>query len=303
MTSSVDHCRSTSRFAYDSRGNLTHATDPKATATLGCPGTANTQGNSTTYVYDGASRRIRTIVDLRAGGVGSGAIDTSNPLNADGRITTIAEWDGNGRLVRQTDDKSNATRYTYDELNRLLTETFADGEARRFIYDKDDHVTVYQDPNGSTQTCVYDAGDLVTSCDYSPGPGIVGTTRTTCEYDGMGRPTRCTDNNDPSSTLDDSVIECDWDSLGRPLEQLQNNRPVTLEWFGADRRTAMIYPNGRRLLWTYDPLDRVKTIQDQGAATPIARYDYLGPARLLERTLQNGVRLTHLVEVVKSVYV
>ncbi len=57
----------------------------------------------------------------------------------------------------------------------------------------------------------------------------------------------------------------------------------------------MTYPNGRVELYTYDHLDRLKTVSDQGAALPIAVYDYIGVDRVLERLYpQNGTVETFL---------
>ena len=46
--------------------------------------TKNGPGNTCTYVYDGLGRMTRQVCDLRVGGTGAGAIDTSNPRNLRG---------------------------------------------------------------------------------------------------------------------------------------------------------------------------------------------------------------------------
>ena len=56
-----DNCQNTNGSAYDSRNNLTHATDAKADGTVGCFGMVNSQGNSTRYTYDGMNRKLQTI--------------------------------------------------------------------------------------------------------------------------------------------------------------------------------------------------------------------------------------------------
>jgi len=294
LTRNSDNCFNTNRYAYDSRSNLTHATDAKADGTVGCPSAVNPQGNSVRYVYDGINRRLQTIRDLRVGGVGSGAIDTSNTSNPDGRITTTSTYDGNSRLTSLTDDNGNATRYAYDALNRLTVETFADATTKQYTYDRNDNVVRYKDNNGSIQNCIYDAINRRVRCDISRAPGVIGTTLNEYEYDGLSRMTRMTDNNEPLIAGDDSTVVMAYDSLSRTVEEVQNGKAITGEWFANERRTGLTYPNNRKLALSFDNLDRVKTIKDDGAPTNIVRYDYIGPERVLERQYQNGVRQTYL---------
>lgn len=294
LTSTADNCQNTNRYAYDSRNNLTHGTDAKADATVGCPASANAQGNSMRYTYDGINRRLQMTEDLRTGGVGAGALDTSNPSNPDGQITTRYTYDGNSRLTTLTDDRGNVTRYSYDALNRLTVETFADMTTKRYAYDRDDNIVRYTDNNGSLQNYLYDAINRRVRADITRAAGVTGTTLNQYEYDGLSRQTRMTDNNEPASAGDDSNVTYAYDSLSRMIEERQNGRAITSDWFAGEQRNALTYPNDRKLALTFDDLDRTKTINDTGAATNIVNYDYIGPERVLERQLQNNVRLTYL---------
>jgi len=103
-----------------------------------------------------------------------------------------------------------------------------------------------------------------------------------------------TDNNDPLSAVDDSNVTYAYDSLNRMIEETQNGKTISSDWSGSERRVGLTYPNDRKLTLTFDNLDRLKAINDIGVATTIARYDYIGPERVLERRLQNGTRLTYL---------
>src|SRR5205807_4144470 len=58
-------------------------------------GKINLIGNTSHTFHDGLGRVTKKVLDLRAGGVGGGAIL--------GAIATRDEWDGNSRLVRQFD--------------------------------------------------------------------------------------------------------------------------------------------------------------------------------------------------------
>lgn len=294
LTKTSDNCRNTMRYAYDSRNNRTHSTDAKVDRTVGCPGVENEQGNSMRYTFDGANRRLQAIRDLRVDGLGGSRLDTSNAFNPDAAITTVSTWDGNSRLVRQTDDNGNVTRYTYDALNRILTETFADTTTKRYGYDANDNVVTHQDQNGTIQTCRYDLVNRKTRCDIARASGVIGTTLTVYEYDGLSRLTKLTDNNDPANLSDDSVVTRTYDSLSRLVEETQNGKVVSADWFGGERRSGLTYPNGRALALAFDQLDRMKSIQDSGRSGNLVEYDYMGPQRVLERRFPNGVRETYL---------
>ena len=294
LTVVSDNCKNTTRSAYDSRGNLTHRTDAKGDGMLGCSGVTNEQGNSIRHMYDGMNRRIQTVRDLRAGGLGSSGVETSNSFNADGQIVTSYVYDANGRMRTITDDNGKATAYAYDAINRIVQELLSDGSIKTYGYDRNDNLVSLKDPNGTVQNNVYDAFNRRIRSTVLRAPGVVGSTVGTWEYDGLSRITRMTDNNDPADAGDDSVVTLTYDSLGRLIEENQNGKAVDGDWFGAERRVGLTYPNDRKLNYSYDALDRIKTIQDSGVNSTIAQYNYVGPWRVLERQYQNGVRLTYL---------
>ena len=112
----------------------------------------------------------------------------------------------------------------------------------------------------------------------STWPSWNGTNIENFQYDGLSRMTYAFDNNDPTTTADDSTVTDAYDSLGRVIERPQSlggaaARPGRLRRLLAGRRPpgALTYPNGRTDTYTYDKLDRLKTVSDQGSATPIAR--------------------------------
>jgi RHS repeat-associated protein len=294
LTSVTDNCGDTRTTAYDSRDNATHSTDAKYDDTAGCPGSQNPLGNSTRYYYDGLSRHVQTVEDLRVGGVGSGVIDTTNAYDASGHITTTAVYDGDSRLTAFTDNNGNTTSYMYDALNRRTQETMADGTTRSYTYDPDDNVLTLTDNNGSVTTNTYDRVNRLIQSSVVPASGVIGTTLNTYQYDGLSRPTRATDNNNPSDSTTASTVTYAYDSLSRLVEETQNGRAVDSAWTAQSRRNALTYPNARQLVYTYDALERVQTIQDSGASTNIAQYTYMGANRVLLRQSQNGTQLTYL---------
>ena len=193
-------------------------------------------------------------------------------------------------------------------------------------YSSNNDVLIYQDQNGSETFTKYDAinrpiavrifragqndsftGDPIFAPDpvsIPPAPGnttvVQGTTIQNFQYDGLSRMTYAYDNNDPTTTADDSTVTDAYDSLGRVIEEGQTiggqpTQDVNSAWRGDDLRKSLTYPSGHIEVYTYDALDREKTISDQGAAQPIAVYEYIGPNRVLERLYpQAGTVETYL---------
>ena len=292
----------------------------------------NDFGNVTQYFYDGIGRKVRDDIFLTALGQGNGSSIGANlfgvksggpPVDfgqsGGGKISTLSDWDGNSLLTSTTDDKGNRTNWTYDNLNRKTSETkgFCDfaaglgsaegcGELNSdpttevFQYDPDHNVESFTDENGSVKDCNYDAINRLTSCSINRAAGVIGTTAQTYEYDGLSRPTRRTDNNDPGDAADDSVATLAYDSHHRIIEQGQQigalaAKAISSAWRAENLRTGITYPDGRTLEATYDKLDRLATVLDSGAPLAIAEYDYVGRARVLQRSYPiNGTRETYL---------
>jgi RHS repeat-associated protein len=293
-TSISDNCSNTRRSAYDSRNNLTNATDAKGDGATGCSKVINGQGNSMRNAYDGLSRRLQSTQDLRTGGVGSGAIDATNPFNPSGQITASYTFDANGRLTTLTDSDGNKTQYAYDALDRRISETMADGAVSAYVYDADDDIVRVTDNNGTVSNNTYDAVDRLIQTAVTPASGVIGTTANAYQYDGLNRRTRLTDNNTSSDPSSASTITFAYDSLSRVVEETQNSKAVDDAWFAQAQRTSLTYPNARKVNFTYDSLERIQTVKDNGASSNIGQYTYIGSQRVLQRQYQNGSQLTFL---------
>jgi RHS repeat-associated protein len=337
MQRSVDNLGQTFDYRYDSRSNLVAMAD--AQGLLGPPivrrafkggpltnNSTNRFGNVTRYFYDGINRKVREETILTASGHGDGVnagadifgVKTAAPTpdskqgGGDGLITVRYAWDRNFLMTSLTDDNGNQTQYTYDNLNRRLTETkgncvppkLADRCSTpttiRYQYDSNNNIIFLVDENGSITECQFDPINRRTTCQVTRAPGVVGSTVTSYEYDGLSRLTRATDNNDPSDVNDDSTITFAYDSLSRVIEETQQTgylprKAISSAWRARDLRSSLTYPNDRMLDFTYDRLDRPKTISDHGAPQPIADYNYIGPSRVAQRSYPiNNTRMTYL---------
>jgi RHS repeat-associated protein len=246
------------------------------------------------YVHDGLGRMIKQVCDLRVGGTGAGALDTSNPRNPDGQIALGYVFDGNSRLTGIVDDNGNRTSFGYDALDRKTSHTFADGKSYAFTYDLDSNVKTVTDPNGSVITKTYDALNRLVELDVARGAGVVGTTRETYSYDGVSRLVRSTDDNGAVAAT--QVWEGAYDSLGRMLEERQNGRAVSSRYTGDGKRESVTYAGGRTITRGFDVLDRITQLADTGG--PLATSDWIGSGlRELRRQNRNGTQLTFLNDV------
>lgn len=133
----------TSTFQYDQANRLTEMTNAvgtdaevttryalndlgKATIRYDAVGTADQR--ETHYVYDGNDRVVRESLKLST--------------NADGTVqwlTTTTEYNAFGDVIARTaaadSDDARTTRYTYDGNARLVTDTNANGETTHYQYD------------------------------------------------------------------------------------------------------------------------------------------------------------------------
>lgn len=314
----TDNLGQTTRYEYDSRANLIRTSDAQHSDSgtdliadslglfpmSGQSGNRiNRAGNTIDHIFDGQSRKIGEVRQLRVGGQGKNAIDISNPANPDGLIVIDYDLDPNSRLVAMADDgstpgdqntsigfiekaspKGNVTRYVYDNLNRHKQEVFDDGTIKDYTYDCDDNLIRVVDQNGTIITRRFDAINRLVEVNINRATSrtahkagglkdpnlkwkITGTTFQTFEYDGLSRLTLSFDNNDPNDPLDDQPVKFAYDSLSRLLEETQCEFPVSSRWTGDNNRVGLVYPNERTIEITFDKLDRIDTISDANQST------------------------------------
>ena len=183
------------------------------------------------------------------------------------------------------DENDSETFTDYDAINRrIATRVFRSGQNDSFVGDPFFAPNPINDPSNPSTTF----------------PAVVGTNSNDFEYDGLSRLTLATDNNNPDDPTDDSEVTYTYDSLSRVIEENQQigNLPVQVissAWEAENLRVGLTYPNGRRLNYTYDGLDRIQSITDDGEASALVEYDYIGTGRVLERrSPTNGTRMTSL---------
>jgi YD repeat-containing protein len=276
LIKTTDNVGNINEYGYDSRNNRTLHLDALRP-------TPNTSGNRTKMQYDGLNRLIRTVRYLTSNGAGNGVVVDS--------IVTRQAWDHTSRLISQTDDNNNATVYSYDPLNRKIATTYADNTVHRTTYDVHDNAITMTDANGSVATCTYDLNDRLIAKSIARGDSVRGTTFESFQYDGRSRLVRARD--------DDSDVTRSYNSLSMVTAETLNGQTTTSIYDGVGNKLSCTYPGGRRIVTSYDELDRKQLIVDQFG--PIAEYKYIGPARVARRDYANQTRCTYEYDRVKRI--
>jgi RHS repeat-associated protein len=278
-------------LAHDSRGNQVLNVDPKA--------------NSVVQVFDGASRNIQTQQHLRQDGQGQNPPEPNQTLlpASAGTIVTTVILDGNSRPTQLIDDRGAVTRWEFDTLDRVTATIFQDGSMRTNVYDEASDVTLFTDENGSTFANSFDSLGRKFSVSIVPGSGVSGaTTSQSFRFDGLSRVTDAQNN----GTAGSSDVQIYYDSLGRVLEDSQtfggNTRNVTTTGITSYPVTQFQFPGpGDRLIDnTLDLLYRRASVVEHSTSTAIASWNFVGPSRVADVALANGLTCTWMNDAVTS---
>jgi RHS repeat-associated protein len=222
------------QYGYDAMGRPTTVLDPNGLASytyydsLGRPvqtqqpaNTGSATPTTTSFAYNAADG-LTQVTDPRS-------LNTTYSPNGLGDVTAQASpdtgasqytYDGKGNVLTKTDARGKQTQYTYDNLDRLKTVSYATGTGSVFEYD-----------GGSTPTPAV-IGELTKITDAS---GQVVYT-----YDSMGRKTGKTQTTG-SRTF---TVGYTWGDTGSALDKL----------------TAITYPSGTRVNYSYDSYGDVSGI-------------------------------------------
>jgi len=277
LAEATDALGNATQYRYDSRNNSVAITDA--------------MGNVTLKLYDGLNRLLEERRLLSPLGIGQGGLDFANPSNPDGSISVFYAWDTNSRLLSLIDDNGNATTYEYDALNRKVLETFADQTTVAYDYDADDNLINKIDQNGSIFTHDYDALNRLVSSEVAAAAGVIGSTQWAYTYDGLSRRTAANDNNDPVFEGDDATVEYRFNSLNQLLSESNNGTATTASYDGLDNRLSLVYPNGRKVAYSYDAVYNLQNVTQAVSGESIVEYDYAGRGRVLDKRLGNGTAL------------
>ena len=220
-------------YSYDSNGNLisyseTPTSDSNGSQGFSATATGPTRTTTWTYTTDGqvASRSgPRTDVNDSTTYVYRTADDTNTPpqyrkgdlyqiVDALGHITTVNQYDPNGRPLQVTDANGGVTAFTYSNrgwlIGQVVTPVNGAAQTTNYSYDVVGQLTKVTLPDGSTMSFTYDAAHRMTGATDSQGNSITYT------LDAMGN--RTEDKvKDPSGNLARQITRV-FDSMSRPLK-------------------------------------------------------------------------------------
>ena len=191
-------------------------------------------------------------------------------------------YDGNGNLIKSTDEAGKSTLYTYTPLNLLASIKYSDGQGVAYKYDKTGALVEMQDVTGVTSIGV-DLLDRVTSVKSPNGKTIA------YEYDPVGNLTALT-------YPDGNKVQYDYDAAGNLLsvyDEASNSK--TSQFYDALGQVIhKTYANGEATAYQYDKAGRVTSVNEYMADASLRfrtnyAYDEAGNrTETIRETFENG---------------
>jgi RHS repeat-associated protein len=222
------------QYGYDAMGRRTTVLDPNGLA-------------SYTY-YDSLGRPIQTQQPANTGSAtptttsfaynaADGLTQVTDPRN----LNTTYNPNGLGDVTAQTSPDTGASQYSYDALGNLLTKTDARGKLTQYTYDAGDRLKTISYPTGTGSVFEYDGGT-------TPIQGAIGQLTKITDASGQAVYT--------------------YDSMSRRTSKVQTTGAKTFTvgytWGDSgsalDKLTAITYPSGTRVNYSYDSYGDVSGI-------------------------------------------
>lgn len=296
-------------YNYNATGNLTSITDAlgNQTSIISNPdGTTqkitNPEGIYTDFSYNNygnvtATSLMGTLTNQVAYDNASRATSTTNPNN----VVTTMEYELNDMIKKVTVDPSglnNIVIYQYDEndnlkkiINPMNGETVLDynnqdqlqqytfaGNNKQYTYNNDGTLKTFKDQNNITFTNVYNADG-------------------TLQTDGYASYTYNTDKTINTITRNGKTLTFGYDALKRVNQVKYNDAIVNNNTNGVrytydanDNITSIEYPNGFKVGYEYDALDRLIRVYNFANNSNFATYTYYNDGRLNQQTNGNGTK-------------
>ena len=271
----VDPLGQTTEYRYDLAGNQTETIDALGRSSASVYNELNLLteqsdplGNRTRYEYD-KLRRMTATTDAN----GKTTHYAYNPLGWLTSVTDALEgkteygYDIVGNRTVITDTNGIATHFEFNFLNQLKLETNPLNKVWEYAYDARGNLIRRVDGKFQATYYEYDKADQLIRTHY--GEGSSGMADVSFEYDANGNEVAMHDGSG------------DWtytyDKLNRRLSATDyRGRTLQWEYDAVGNRTAMIYPDNRRVELAYDAADRLQTLTDAQARAITWSYDALG---------------------------
>lgn len=240
-------------YTYNRNGKVLQVTDP--------------QGHVTDYIYDGNNRLIssndaenrltETVYDA-AGQV----VKVSKLLNEAPVVLAEYSYTENGKQKTVTDGKGNATHYQYDGHDRLISTSYPNNTQELMEYDLAGNVIKQRTRAEQWFNYSYDTQNRQVTKTRPDGSQVIRA------YDLTGITTKVTENN--KNWLYET------DRLGRLIKTTNPaGKTVQYAYDQNSNRTQLTYPDGFVVDYSYDALDRLESIKQEGKTLAAYSYDAL----------------------------
>lgn len=216
-------------------------------------------------------------------------------------IVFIVDLDGEGNVLRYTDEQDSEWKYEVDALGQVIKEIPPSNlpgnrpPVKQYVYNNESHITQIILPNGETYEYEYNGDRRLIEATYPDGRWV----KLTCDgkgdilrrensdgsfvesqYDAMGREiSRELCNNDGTcqhyefeydaygqNTLaksDEHIVETEYNELGLQVREVQNDNEFIYEYDSLGRRVLMIYPDKKKVFYRYDDVKRTMVIESE----------------------------------------
>jgi RHS repeat-associated protein len=284
LTQRTDGGANSTQFYYDDRGHRTKVVDA-----------LNQQVRN--YTFDAAGHKTSTT--NAAGEVSKWTYDSMGRVltvtNAEGAVVR-RQYDAAGRLAATVDGNGNTHRYEYDTMGRPIALIYPDGSRETKTYNAIGKLATETSRAGVTRTYTYDARNREILSEWNDA----GRSRLVKAYDSAGR-----------MILEDngvSKITYAYDIAGRLVSETQDlgsvatggrqdaaPRTVKYLYDPSGRRTAMTYPDGTTVRYTYNARGGLQSVIGDGGLPPIVsyRYDNAGNVTDIERENETETSLDY----------
>jgi RHS repeat-associated protein len=295
LASVTDAQNNKTTFTYDNRGNRLTAVDAASDTTSYTYDLMNrltkiTYADTTTTAFGYDSRGRRTSVTDQNGKTTSYTYDDADRLttitDAANHVTTYA-YDTENNLTTIKDALGRSTSFTYDIYGRVTKTTFPSTLTETYTYDADNDLLSKTDRKSQTIQYAYDALNRLTQNAY-PGGATVGYS-----YDGDSRLTQATDST--------GTYQFTFDNMGRLTGATTSYSFLTGRNFtnaysydAASNRTGFTDPENGLTAYTYDTLNRLKTLAPPSAfSTSSFGFSYDALSRRTQMTRPNNVTTSY----------
>jgi RHS repeat-associated protein len=275
LTSITDPKGNITTYSYDTKGNLINVSAPEEVTksfTVDSKGLitemTNAMGVKTQFDYNEFGNVVK--LTLPALGLSSAAVydvasRQTSVTDALGRTSSFV-YNNNDFLTSETDPMGHVTHYAYDKNDNLTSITNAKGGVTSLSYDNATDWLTSVSFAGATKEYKYNSDGTLAA--YTKPDG----TRLESVYDQLGRITNdgvnsyTYDNKMHLSSVSDgsSTLTFDYDGFNRLSNvKYSGNGSNSVKYYYDNNNnvTEVSYPNGSRVSYTYDGLNRMKSVE------------------------------------------